>query len=871
MTKNLILSCLILPAVLISGYVPLMFAADPAPADESSCLWGSKTSTAAPNGKWHEYFNAHDAAVVAANADALWFRKGEYVWRYNVQARKVDVWTSAFAQPDLHGNGANGAVADDGRFAVGNRAAIYLWSPKDGWTRLPLPSAKALESFLSFGPDGNLWAFEIQGSDETAFQFKDGLWQNGITQPERKAFFHVDDGWLMVNNSGRGPLTRWVNEKFEVNNGIELQSPGYPHNFYRLAGQAFGIFSQTGSKSTLAVSRIGKEKNEKLVEANFVGLDLAHGQAFTVEPGETGQTAAIHDADGKQVAELPLPPNFDSKQGGFLRDGNGDYWYGHWRWSGKVWQPIMPPQGFDFPGLVKDGLRSGRLVYDAKGDTWVDAWPGLPAGVEGYDPKGRTGWLLDKPVKYPDYHWTHYRFAPDGSRTVLEEVKIKASQHSWAATVLADAHGHFWFGTRWRWDGKKLAEFDDGWQGHKSAELGVPEIFLSSQGTVRRYVTNRSWERFDDAKAAFVADEPFDESAFSVAGRNFSAAGLPQDRPMDWNSDLGLVQLKDKSGHWVPLETPLAALVEFIQRRGNQGGKPANYYGWPGRLAHGDRLLLESTAGVFEWDVRRDKWAYLLPWQDYWAGFDAAGRRLMVSNSIFSSGQILIYDGEPFAETAVRVAGAVQDNLGALLKRMDDPSERVRDAATAELKTRFARQPVKIGEFLKTKLADPDLPPEVSYRLGLMLQDPPKAAGEVPRPKDLGELKVAADREIGNSLFDRMTQHQKPKFPGGYVLKVGMRSELALEILSSVGCISEPAKQFAEEKPIPNFGYGLRCLMPDNTMIYLSVVLDAGQPVILSIGRGETGQGDDPKWSWYNADRNGLKELDLSPPTGTIH
>ena len=145
------LTCsLLLPAACASGAAAEV-------AGTPAVVEGTLLSTIRSGGQWRLYFNAARAEVCGANRDAIWLKKHSNVWRYNVARQAVDAQASLLTHTSLDAF-PRATLAEDGRLALSGRAAGSLWSPKDGWSRLPQPAGNANTYVPAFDGTGTLWA-----------------------------------------------------------------------------------------------------------------------------------------------------------------------------------------------------------------------------------------------------------------------------------------------------------------------------------------------------------------------------------------------------------------------------------------------------------------------------------------------------------------------------------------------------------------------------------------------------------------------------------------------------------------------------------------------------------------------------------------
>ncbi len=820
---------------------------------------GTRIHTVHSGGKWGAYFNAHGARIAGANRGAIWFRKGPNVWRYNVATKTVDVCTS----PMTHGvlsRGGRAALADDGRFAVSDRAANYLWTPGKGWSRLPQPAGNHNAHFLAFDAKGGLWAT----TSNAAFAWEEGAWAPFRRIPRNGGVYAVGGGWLFwkyYDRGKKGPPYTWFDRTFENHTEYPeaLKQYRFMRQWYRFGPSGVGLFitvpkGKGWGDYIYVLYRVTAKSFVKLIEGYHVGLDLATGEAFRCEPNAELTRVAVLTAEGKRLTAFPLPTGFDRKRNFLLRDANGHYWFGHRRWDGRAWQAVMPSNAFDFTESLRAAIAAGRLRLDEKQGTWIDAWKGIPHYVCAYDAKTRIGWLERDPYQYREpavYDRIH--FAPDGSRKRLETVTIDPKRHSWAAPRFQDTAGNWWFGSRWRWDGKKAHCYDDA--------HGATAIVQGPKASVWRYHANRVWKKFDPRTNRFQAAAPYDEFAFTFGTKTLSVVGRPRDKWEDGNTHPGRIFVKGAAGKWQPMGNPFVG--EQPISRGNVVRRVV-FRGYPSRAIRGTRMLVSSFMGVFEHDCKSGRWAYLLPYWNQWAFFDEKGRRVMVSND--SIGQIFVYEGEPLdISSPLARAGEKQliETMERLLKEMDADLWPMRETATKAMTNLIRKRAKTVRPFLAGRLRKGGLPLEVRHRIQVVLEDGQPASGA----DVVGSYRQMLWRSrVGNSLFERMRRPMTATFRGGYVIRPGMRYDSARAIFHAAGAKYSAAVHNNHHGDPSYKGY----LLPGNTMVYLRLRDRDGRKQIRSMGIGVPGGGFDKTWPWEHKKNNSLEKLHLKPNVATL-
>jgi len=373
------------------------------------------------------------------------------------------------------------------------------------------------------------------------------------------------------------------------------------------------------------------------------------------------------------------------------------------------------------------------------------------------------------------------------------------------------------------------------------------------------YHTTRVWKKFDPRTNRFQAAAPYDEFAFTFGTKTLSIVGRPRDKWWESHSDLGRIFVKSAAGQWQPMGNPFVG-EQYISR-GNTFGRVI-FYGYPGRVIRGTRMLVSCYMGVFEHDRKSGRWAYLLPYSNQWAFFDEKGRRVMVSDG--SIGRILVYEGEPFDMNPVRAGEEeLTKTMERLMKEMDGDSWLARDAATKAMTNLIRKRAKTVRPFLGDRLRKGGLSLEVQGRIQIVLEDgqPASGAGVVGANRQL-----LWRSRVGNSLFERMRRPMTATFPGGYVIRPGMRYDSARSIFHAAGAKYSSA---VHNKHYPDLSYK-GYLLPDNTMVYLRLHDRDGQKHIRSMGIGVPGGGYDKGWPWDDKKKNSLGKLHLKPNVATL-
>jgi hypothetical protein len=830
------------------------------PATQPDIAEGTRTHTARGGGLWRAWVNTRWARLVCADANALWFTKGGVLWRYNVPARRVDVWTSPLTHPEFSRPYAyvHAGLASDGRFAAACPGAILLWDGRE-WSRLPQPNGENEPPRLAFDASGTLHALQR----EKAFRWEGSRWSLSVEVRPSGVLWPLGDKWFVWSGgsgTARTQCALW-DAAFERSRRYDASESNLAFNgtLYPTGKGTVGVFRAVNDwEGPGVLCDVTQTDFMEKVRGYYMCLDLASGEAYAVNvPGDANAPVTICRPDGKAVAQLPPFPAYlrRAKWGVFLRDAAGQYWHYHWRSDGNAWQPALPPNGFDYAGEMRDALRAGRLKYDERRQTWFDAWPEIPEDIHAYDPNTRTGWVVQESRLSRPTVSERFEFAADGNRRLLATVKAGPRYNQWPSPQFQLA-GDVWLNGVYRWDGRKLHLYDDGWEGGYSGTGAHPEVYPGPKGAVWMLHTRRTWHRYDPNADRFEDAEPFDDFRFDAGGRSLAIVGWPQD--WDAASPLGVIYEK-LGGAWAPMRCPIVR-DEDVARDHNQDWTRARSHGVPGRLLRDGRMLLTWSCGVLEWDLASGRCAYLMPRFGYWAYFDGKGRRILVSRG--DDGIILAYEGDPLAaEAASRPGDQLEATLRRLLAAMDSDTWRNREEATAEAVNLMHKDAKAVAAVLERADLARAWSAEVKARVAVVLAERPEAG-------DLRDFfggsegrRVALLKVLGNSLLERMHPPSAPKVR--YVIEPGMDIEHARAVFAAAGALSS----FDILNARLSRGQDLSCLgylLPDNTMVYLRLSAQgAGQ--IVSLGLGEAGKGLDRDWDWSDQKKNSLKTLELKP------
>jgi hypothetical protein len=775
-------------------------------------LEGTRTDTAHHGGEWKHYVNVRNAYMVGATDKAIWYRKGGKIWRYNVEKQTVDVTTNPIEHLEM-GFHWFGQVGADGSAIVTSRNVTLWWTESTGWVRLPQPGGIDNAGHPAIDRDGQPWTI----NNHRIFRWKDGQWQPGKSMPIILRMYPLEKGWFIWHQPRKEHQLKYTWHDHDLAKQTEYDKELWRYDFrgrfFRVGDLAIGQFHTTlaDRSSGTSLCQITPTTIKPLITGHHVVLDLKTGQGLACSVDD--QTNRLTINDGQTITTLPVPPGRFGTRQLLLRDGRGHYYHGAHRYDGRQWTAITPPRGFDFHDDIRAGLASGRLRYDAQKDNWVDAWPHLPKHAYAYDPDQRTAWVA---VERTRQNWLlqHIRFNVDRTQQTLAEINITPTARSFPIPRFQDAAGNWWFGSQWRWDGKEIHRYDDGWCGRTSGEEGQPYLTQARDGSVWRYHTERLWQRFDHHTNRFENANPFKHFALNFAGKKYA---IPGSALAHWNDERGDVgRLFEGEDGWLRAFLPI--VPEGSLKRGNTFFEPG-LFAVPGRSIRGDRMIVSCRLGVFEWDGTNDKWAYLLPFDDYAAYYDDAGRRVMVSKP--HEGQIFIHTGKVFFQGQPIANHALLPAIDALIPAMNDDAWAVREQATAKL-TNLARKDEHSVVAILTEKLKGDLPPEVGIRFRVVIRKL-----TVDKEQDVTSGREHPWRQrVGNSLLERMRKPLVPQFPGGYVIKPGMRYETARSIFHAAGA------NYASDlhnKHYPDLTYQ-GFVLPDGTCVYLRVTPRGDEP-----------------------------------------
>ena len=656
-----------------------------------SSTMAQESPTTAPTtkpAKWHYYSTISDSPC-AFGPRSIWF--GGYtstaLVRYDTKTGQTISFTPLDGLPD---NGLRRMVvgSDETTVILPNYARqAYAWKEGRGWRALPtIAEGEGLAKIedVALAEDGRLLAL-VAGSIQT---LNKDHWERVSNAPKATGMIPVEGGLLLLGTRTKEDPTK---AKFLPLDGSGQAKPlDWKHDLYeghgyvRLGKQVILLM---GSARVGAVE--GPSAAYTVTPEGLSILSEGFGISVDLKEGKTWRPRQSEKADG--MLEL-MPEKSDSPSVSIskahyhylnvFRDQNGDYWNGHSRWDGHAWRPLET--SWALPGVAQPwDVLGGRLKLDEKCQ-WQITDPQVPLNIARYDSVSRTGW-----------RWKSGRldaielveFGAGGKITIRREY-ISPGQAPCAPKYL-DAQGNWWVGYG-QISSVLVRLTPDG--GSKTYDVKDPGAILSAaDGSL--WVDTRppgQYLRYDPKKDRWDKGEVRD--AFTFQFGLWTLANVPGPNQ---EYDYGTLYRMDEDG-WRFFPDPF--------------GRNTTVRGFP-RMFWKDRMMVLSDGDLCEYDVVKDRWAYLTPgaWRPM---FDASGRRIMVV-----PGAVMVLEGDPFVildRPAVEV-----DQMSDLLKLMDDDNWRVRTDATAELKRKYKDRPAR----LMAALGNKNLSPEVSARLNQVLYE----------------------------------------------------------------------------------------------------------------------------------------------------
>ncbi len=565
----------------------------------------------------------------------------------------------------------------------------YLWQAKKGWRLLPSPLPKRRMGLLAYDPAGRLNCLVWDGAGTSIYRWADGDWQKVLDVPACQGFMPLKGGYFLYFLRKGGPVFQPGNGQkpvpYEIPKGLMFMD-----RVFQVGGKTLGLFR--ANRGGVTVSVFCRITPEKIVEESAgVGFDLTgNGYLKRVGPEDRGGRLVygIGSTTDDKIADTMKGPRI----GGIcVRDANGHIWAGPYRWDRRQWKLILPKQHL---GSHSDVMDRRMFAFDESKMTWRRINQNVsPAWRSTYDPATRTAWWSRRVEGREVYQ--HIRIT--GKKTeILRTLPNPAG--SGGRPQFKDPSGNWW-GAGKGWQGAPapfyVCRYDKAGKAHVyPCKRGIaggyrPQIQLSPNGKVWLWEEKNSL-RYDPKQDKFVQAEPWDDFSFRFGPWELSIAGKV-------SSAAGGQQIYRKVGdRWEPLKNPFGGGMAWATRR----------------MIFRDRMLISAAPiGVLEYDVTKDRWAVLSE-SGFKAHFDEKGRRVLVNRSC-----VLLFDGDPFARTDPKDKDP--DVLSELLKLMDDPSWRVREKATQELKKLY---PTVRGR-LRAALGQKKLSLEVRLRIQEVLRE----------------------------------------------------------------------------------------------------------------------------------------------------
>lgn len=655
--------------------------------------------------KWHCHFGLHQPKIVAVSTRSIWFRRSLLLWRYDFQTQTTHPFS--FMEGFRAGSFSRLTADDSGSFALTDDRNALVLAPGKGWRSLPNWRGDGRLRSMHFGDDGSLLGLRTG----QLLRWTGRAWEKIRPFPATVGAARMPKSWLLWDSTTND---QYACDRFRVLADGQQKAKPCPTNQPDGARVTFmGPVLRTRGKTYVYVGLSAKKRGAPRILAAVTpeGLRLLPPKRVWFGIDMTGDgfvKAAIHSREwgsgfywrvttpeGKQ---LPPVLGHGSDIPIVLRDPNGHIWCNANRWDGKEWKRVLPRCAFPYQQQMTLALDGGRFRFDGETGRWRTMAPGVPEDLSCYDPKTRTGWIRR-------YSGTHrgllfVRIGKDGKITVLRRIASAPGGNP----LFRSPDGNSW----WRYNNIIIRVDADGkvhrHSGHARVKRGMenahPHVVLSPKGNVWMWHLGGYWARFDPKSGQFVRAKPYDEFAFRFGPWMLSVMG---ERPADYTHNLrlggevGQVFRKDKGG-WKAMPSPFDPGGLYCTRR----------------MIRGDRMLVTCSLGAFEYDATNDRWAFLHRGQGLVAGFDDAGRRILIAQQR----HVLVLDGDPFIAKG-DVARAEITTMSRLLRLMDHSDWRVREKATERAKGLGAGCHAR----LQAALERDDLSLEVRLRIKEVLKD----------------------------------------------------------------------------------------------------------------------------------------------------
>jgi hypothetical protein len=608
-----------------------------------------------PTGKWRYWTTGsywttgYGQYLAAANKSYFWFRRGNAAWRYNVSTRKIDLTLTALSHPALWRHGVRRiALSNDGQTVISSYYSVHLHNGKQ-WRRLPPAySDKQLElmSFVLFDQKNRLWAFSPRVA--MLWDAETNRWNEKYRMDESKKFMRLvalpGEHWYAQIKSNRKTHSYILDSSFQVTKTLPL-AQGAP---CPMAKSVALIHWNNGANHVCRVNETGVKHTTiyQIAGVDYGSDSLFTGEFITKPDQQKPSKIKWHDAQGRTLGTTPIPPVDTADQrkkiarSTFFRDGNGDLWWQNWRHDGTRWISIAPPSTLLPSWASSRSLLSGRLTWQSKTQTWMDTAGGFPHPLFAYDRATNTGWAITSVPNesQPKRLLQRWKFAKGKPPTELDVYDMGDEY----LVPLFMAGKDLWLRDGYRYRGSTRHRFDVGtipMVGGRRKKGARIQMVKHPSGAVWMCDVTRAWKRYDPKQDKFAYGHPYDAFSFEVAGRTLAIVG-PQDSRWSYDNTVGAIYEK-RNGTWNLLQLPFA---------------PDDASHWvfarpEGKALRKNRLLVGTSRGVFEIDLKSNRWARLTRQPYFQAWFDEQGRRWMATTNVFQQ-SILMYDGDPFQTPA---------------------------------------------------------------------------------------------------------------------------------------------------------------------------------------------------------------------------
>jgi len=324
---------------------------------------GAVAGPTQPGGTWQCWSDAGLALTVGYGADGIWLGGSGLVWRYDVKTGKREVFTPCDGLPLDQDVVVQLVVASDGRCVLrfSARSPAYVYSPGEGWQKLPLPRGGRN---VAFSPDNTLYCLQWEGPGRTRIWRLDGSkWEVVANVPPCQAFVPLASGFLLGHlrvkvNGGSHSVMAYVGPEggeptvYEKEKGLFMDAP---RRHFHVGQETYVLLrSRTGQDGYRRVTPDGLLKDDRAAK-----LDPANAM-----PVPKGKPSGHPEADRcRRLALMRMP--------GLL-------------------PALRPARHLADHGAV---LNWRRYRYDPARRVWADLAAGLaPVFRNVYDPATRQAW-----------------------------------------------------------------------------------------------------------------------------------------------------------------------------------------------------------------------------------------------------------------------------------------------------------------------------------------------------------------------------------------------------------------------------------------------------------------------------------------------